>query len=128
MKLFTWANTLLIACLAFIKTKVDIVSPYLGTPKLTGFDNLDILSVWVNAKYSGCNIVLLTDINVEAKDLEFWARIPKGQAMEFLKDIVILRCKDKTEIKKLIPSIGSKFALAYGFSNGKLILSNKDAE
>lgn len=95
-------------------------------PKLEGFDYLDILHVWVKSEYSGSHVVILTDVNTEAKDVEFWARIPKGQALEFLKDVIILNCKDKTELEKLVPSIGTKFATAYGFSDGELFLTNKE--
>jgi hypothetical protein len=120
--------------LAFLSTKrsdehVEIQTPTLETKehkKLAGFDYLDILHVWVKSEYAGAHVIVLTEINAEAKDVEFWARIPKGQALEFLKDVVVLYCKDMSEIEKLVPSIGTKFATAYGFCDGNLVLTNKE--
>lgn len=128
MILLTWLKAFFLQLWQSLLAEIALIkfATLKNNKKLTGFDYLDILHVWVKTEYSGAHIILLTDINVEAKNLEFWAKIPRGQALEFLKDVVVLFCKDRTELERLISNIGSNFASAYGFSDGDLILTNKD--
>jgi hypothetical protein len=94
--------------------------------KLSGYDYLDILSFWVNKVYPYSHVILLTNINVEAKNIQFWAKVPTYQSPLFLKDIVVLLCKDQTEMMRLIRNIDTNFAEAYGFICGKLVSSNEE--
>lgn len=93
---------------------------YPGT-RFQGYSYMEMLTQWVNYTYGKLNIVVLKDINHEAKGLSFWARLPKEKAAELLNDIVVLHCSDKAEVNRIVDSIGPDFADAYGFSNGRLI-------
>jgi hypothetical protein len=94
--------------------------------KLTGFDYTDILSQWVSMKYPLDHVIILMNINVEAKNIQFWAKVPQVEIGNFLKDIVVLRCKDLSQLAQLIGNIPEEFAEAYGYSAGCLISYNKE--
>jgi len=82
--------------------------------KLVGFDYSTILVEWAKQKYPNQSLVILTNINVQAKSLEFWAKIPANSIGFFQKDVAILRCKDQTEMNTLIDNIPEEFADAIG--------------
>jgi hypothetical protein len=94
--------------------------------KLSGFTYHEILAQWVYSKYYNENLIVLTDINVEAKDIQFWAKVPQTEMGHFLKDVVIVHCKDKGEVQRLVENIHPNFAEAYGFSGGTLFTYNKE--
>jgi predicted transcriptional regulator len=114
-------------CIKIFKKANNIYSEETTTfKKLTGFDYTDILSQWVSTKYLYDHIIVLMNINVEAKNIQFWAKIPQTEIEHFLKDIVILRCKDQTQLIRLIENIPVEFAEAYGYSGGCLITYNRE--
>lgn len=84
--------------------------------KLEGFDYPSILIEWAKSKYPGESIVVLYDINTSAKSLEFWAKVPAVSRGPFLKDVAVLRCKDHTEMSRLVRNIEPAFASAIGIS------------
>jgi hypothetical protein len=94
--------------------------------KLSGFYYHDIFSEWVIQKFKFEHVIILTNINVEAKNIQFWAKVPQTHATEFLKDIVLLKCKDRTELERLVQNMGVDFAEAYGYSAGVCVITNKD--
>lgn len=96
--------------------------------KLLGFDQEEILSQWVYLKFPFDHIVILTDINVEAKNIQFWAKVPSFERQQFLKDVVVARYKDKSEVEKLVDNIAPEFASAFGYSGGMLFTYNKKEE
>lgn len=102
---------------------ISIIVP---TKKLTGLDYSEILFQWAYLVYPDDHIIVLHNINVEAKNVGFWAKIPLEQVKHFIKDVVILRCKDISEMTRLVNNIGIDFAEAYGFSKGLLIITNKE--
>jgi hypothetical protein len=102
----------------------DIIYP--GS-RFQGYSYLELLTQWVGYTYGSLNIVVLKDLNPQAKGLSFWARIPREKATELLNDVVVLHCSDKAEVNRLVDSIGEEFADAYGFSNGRLINFNIDS-
>lgn len=97
-----------------------------GFKKLLGFDYLDIISQWISLKFPVDHIIILLNINVEAKNVQFWAKIPQTEIGHFLKDTVVLRCKDESEMERLVSNIPPNFAEAYGYSCGNLITYNKE--
>lgn len=96
--------------------------------KLRGLEYSDIVSQWVYLKFPFEHIIILSNINVEAKNIEFWAKVPKTEAIHFLKDIVLLRCKDISEMNRLINNIAPEFADAHGYSAGILITTNGEIQ
>lgn len=95
-------------------------SAYPGT-RFQGYSYVELLTQWVGYVYGSLNVVVIKDINPEARGLSFWARIPKEKASELMNDFVVLHCSDKAEVNRIVDSIGEDFADAYGFSNGRLI-------
>jgi hypothetical protein len=96
--------------------------------KLSGFTYVTVLCEWVSVKFPLEHVIILTNINVEAKNIHFWAKVPKTDAIEFTNDVVVLRCTDTSEMWTLITNIGEDFADAYGFCAGKLTMTNKERE
>jgi hypothetical protein len=97
-----------------------------SSPKLFGFDYPEILSQWIAFKYPREHIIVLLNINVQAKNIQFWAKVPQTDMKYFLQDTVILRCKDKSEVIRLVENIPPDFADAYGYSAGSLFTYNKE--
>lgn len=93
--------------------------------KVEGFVFTDLLYSWMKVKLRHGHFVVLYDINVSSKSTSFWTRIPSRYQKELVKDVVILRCKDKREVIHLCQSIEENFATAIGVSNGDLIAFNK---
>ncbi len=96
--------------------------------KLLGFDYSDILTEWVQKKYPRENLVIMTDINVAAKNLEFWAKLPAKSAGLFLKDVAVLRCKDYSEVERIVENTPYDFANALGISysgSTRVLTTNK---
>lgn len=104
----------------------QVTIPYENSSKLKGMSYEDIISEWVLAKHRNNHIVVLTNINVQAKNIQFWAKVPTTDMVHFVKDIVILHCTDKTEVSRLVENIPSNFADAIGYSAGTLVINNKD--
>jgi hypothetical protein len=100
--------------------------PYRNSAKLNGFDFEEVISQWVYLKYPREHLIILVNINVEAKNIQFWAKVPKTDSKHFLKDLVVLYCKDKTEVLRLVDNIPVEFAEAYGFSAGCMITFNRE--
>ena len=94
--------------------------------KLLGIDYVDVVAHWISINHSNKHIIALHNINVEAKNIKFWAKVPQTDIKYFLKDVVLLRCKDIPELTRLINNISEDFADAYGYSKGVLIHSNKE--
>jgi hypothetical protein len=101
-------------------------TPYRKSDKLTGFDIGDLIPEWVKFKYPSEHLIVLTEVNVQAKNIQFWAKIPKTDSQFFLKDLVVLFCKDKSEVIRLVENIPRDFADAKGFSAGELLIDNED--
>jgi hypothetical protein len=104
----------------------DVNVPYNRSDKLTGFDIGEIIQEWVRFKYPSEHLIILTEVNVQAKNIQFWAKVPKTESQFFLKDLVVLFCKDKSEVIRLVENIPRDFADAKGFSAGELLIDNED--
>ncbi|MNK09965.1 hypothetical protein D3C87_279750 [compost metagenome] len=89
--------------------------------KLVGYSFEEITAQWVRCKFPFEAIVVLFNIELSAKSLAFWAKVPKEKMEYMSKDVVILRCNDKTEVTRLIESIDPSFADAFGYCEGNLI-------
>lgn len=100
--------------------------PYKNSSKLQGIEYNDVISEWVTLKYPLNHLIILTNINVEAKNIQFWAKVPKTDMIQFVKDLVILHCQDRSEVVRLAENIPISFADAHGYSAGSLIIYNKD--
>lgn len=96
--------------------------------KVNGHSMLEVLSFWATVTYPLENLVVLTNVDVSAKGVSFWARLPKEKVEDLMQDIVVLRCKDRAEVFRLISSTPTSFADAYGFAGGKLVGTNSDVE
>lgn len=92
--------------------------------KIEAYSWTEVLSTWVRHTYPGQSLVILTNLEASAKGVSFWARLPKDRVENLLQDVVVLRCKDKPEVFRLIDSTPASFADAYGFSAGQLVGTN----
>jgi hypothetical protein len=93
--------------------------------KLEGFSYEEILGQWVRSNYPHESIVVLKDMNVEERDLSFWARIPKDKLEYIQKDVIVLRCGSKEKACEIVDSVESNFAEAFAFSGGILVSLNR---
>lgn len=89
-----------------------------------GIDLGEILLEWVQFSYSKQIIVVLFDINVAEKSSTFWDKVPYDRRSVFVKDVVILKCKDIRQAVQIVDSTYSNFAKAFAFKNGKIIYRN----
>jgi hypothetical protein len=105
-------------------TPIDKSQPYSNSAKLSGFGMCELVTEWVASRYPKSHVIVLTNINVSAKNITFWAKVPKPDMVKFLRDIVVLQCKDGTELKRLIDNIPSDFADAWGFYKGQMVDTN----
>lgn len=123
---FKCRNSIVLIPLTLFNWSVTPISkPVPITDKLVGLTMFDLISQWACSTHFYSNIIVLTNINVGAKNLQFWAKVPKVDIEHFLKDVVILHCKDRTELLRLIENIPPDFADAWGFGSGQLIQTNE---
>ena len=93
-----------------------------GSGRIHGFDLVeDVLPRWSARLWPNEYLVCLTNVNPKAKGPKFWAMIDQAKRTELLQDVVILCCKDKTEMENLLNSIDRSFAVAFGMLNGEII-------
>lgn len=119
---FPWANPFNYEVITYAMDGV----PYKNSSKLKGFEYPELISEWVSMKYPLRHLIVLSNISIEAKNIQFWAKVPKTDILHFVKDVVILHCKDKSEVLRLVENIPSSFADAQGYSAGISIIHNKD--
>jgi hypothetical protein len=132
-------NLLRIGALLAYNTLIGL---FKGTPILLNTNDPGLISLsrgvtgstysqWISESlvrmYPNCHVVVLTNINVSAKNVSFWAKVPVLDMPSFTKDVVTLRCKDKSEVVRLVDNISVDFADAKGYSSGKCIASNGDS-
>lgn len=91
---------------------------------ILGFDTRDIIEEWVEYKFSKEYVVVLMDINISEKSMEFWEGIPYTKKIVFSKEIIVLKCKDFRQVSQIIESVEREFAIALGFKAGNLVVSN----
>lgn len=97
-----------------------------GDGKVHGFDLIrELLPEWSARIWPNEFLVCLCHIDPAARSQRFWSMLKKEQITEMLKDVVVLRCKDLTEMETLIESIDRNFADAVGVCNGRLLLTNQ---
>lgn len=93
--------------------------------KISGFSNTWVIHEWVSVACKKGVVLVLTDIDPSFKKPEFWAAMPREDARAFTNDIVILRCKNLEEMKKICDSIDTRFATATGFYRGQPVYENE---
>jgi hypothetical protein len=89
-----------------------------------------VLPQWTARTWPNEHVICLVDVDLVAKGPKFWAMLNPAQRLELYKDVVVLRCKDKTEMQTLVESISSNFAKAFALFNGEMLATNylKDYE
>lgn len=95
--------------------------------KLFSLSYAEVLCGMMKRSYGSGNYIVLTNVNLSAKNLQFWAKVPKEDMPHFFKDVIVMRCKDKSQMLSLISNIGPDFAEAMGFSAGELVTVNTDS-
>jgi hypothetical protein len=94
--------------------------------RLQGYTWIDILSTWIHFRYPNESVLVLTNIDVGAKGMSFWLRLPKDKIESLMNDVVVLRCDSASDLKAAIEAVADKFADAYGFIDGRLVHTNTD--
>lgn len=97
-----------------------------GNDRLKGYSWLDVLSTWIHFRYPNENLVVLTNIDVGAKGMSFWLRLPKDKIEGLLNDVVVIRCDSAADVKNAVTAVADKFAEAYGFIEGRLVYTNTE--
>ena len=93
--------------------------------KLYGFDLIEqVIPFWSSRIWPNEYLVCLTDVNPKSKGPKFWALLDSKKRSSLLKDVVVLRCKDLTEMEVLLDSIDISFAKAFGVLNGAILECN----
>jgi hypothetical protein len=93
--------------------------------RMQGFDlHEEVLPQWAARTWPNEHVICLVDIDIQAKGPKFWSMLTPAQRSELYKDVVVLRCKDKTEMQHLVESISPSFARAYAVVNGDIIDTN----
>lgn len=99
-----------------------------GNTKLQGISYYEIIDQWVNCFFKNQYVIILTNVRVETKNIAFWAKLPNNYKIQFVEDVIILRCKDKSEIEMLVRNIEEEFAEAIGYANGTRCITNIDSK
>jgi hypothetical protein len=86
--------------------------------RLKGYELERVLWTWVNFTHPGKNVVILHNLDPEAKGTSFWLRIPQDKVRELLNDIVVIRCDSQKDVIDLVDSVPEHFAQAYGYCVG----------
>jgi hypothetical protein len=89
-----------------------------------GISYKNLISSWVRINFDGEYILVLTDIDLSKKPSLFWENIPYIRKMAFTEEVVILKCKDSSQMQNIVDSIESSFATAWGYRNGILVSTN----
>lgn len=89
-----------------------------------GLNYEDIIREWVQLNFGSECIVILTDIDVSQKSMDFWDSIPYVKKVVFTKEVVVLKCKDFSQVEQIVNSVERKFASAFGFKAGTLVYTN----
>ena len=93
--------------------------------RVQGFPLVTVLEDWSGFRYPGEHVVILTDIDVSKKGMDFWAKLPKAILREFVySGVVVLRCNDLAEAMNLLYDIPFDFADAHIFVNGSHVAMN----
>jgi hypothetical protein len=90
-----------------------------------GLSYKSLIADWVKANFKGEHILILTNIDLSQKPAVFWENIPYVRTLIFTEEVVILKCKDASQMQKIIDSIEPKFAAAWGYRGGNLISTNE---
>jgi hypothetical protein len=96
----------------------------LSMKKIEGFSYLDILHDWIRVNHRSGYRVVLYDIDVSFRPTDFWRKIPAENALLLNKDVVVLYCKDASQVIAICESINVDFANALGFKDGNLFYYN----
>ncbi len=94
------------------------------TGKVIGFNNSEVIGKWSSQIWVNEIVVILTDINFAGKERTFWNTLTAHQRTQFIKDVVVLKCRDKNEASELVTSISPDFATATTYLNGKVLFNN----
>jgi hypothetical protein len=86
-----------------------------------GISYQDIVQAWVEDNFKGEYVIVLTEIDLTKKPSVFWENIPYIKKIAFNNEVVVLRCKDKGQMDRIIDSIEPGFAIAWGFKGGQLV-------
>lgn len=95
-----------------------------STSKMSGFSLSEVIELWSARLWVNEFIVVLTDINPGAKGPGFWSRLTRDQRTSLGEDVVVLRCKDRSELTHLVDSTDPTFACAMGLLNGTTLCTN----
>lgn len=93
--------------------------------RMYGFSMLEVIQYWSSRLWLNQYIVALVDVDPASKGSDFWNRLTRDQKENLNQEIVILKCKDRTELMNLTDSIDPSFATSYGLLNGNLLVSNE---
>lgn len=96
------------------------------TGKFRGYHFVDVLGDWLRHRYGGEYVVVLSNIDYSRRGPDFWSKLPREHIDALSKDVVVLRCQDRTQVSHIVRSVDSGFAVAEGFFNGDIIYSNED--
>ena len=89
-----------------------------------GMSYKELIGDWVGMNFDGEHVLVLTDIDLTQKPDYFWENIPYLRKVAFSEEVVILKCKDFSQLQRIVDSIEPGFANAWGYRAGMLITTN----
>lgn len=100
--------------------------PYTVSNRAQGFSMEALLERWISCdvEFYDKILVVLSDIEVSSRSIDFWKSLGPKEANLFTRDLVILVCKDLDQGFKLVESISKSFANAWLINNGQVLIDN----
>lgn len=97
-----------------------------SSDKMIGFSFRETLAHWSAKMFPNEHLVILIEPDPRRKGPAFWSRLSPTQRIHMMNDVVVLRCKDETEMNSLLWSIDPQFSDAMAILNGDVINSNDE--
>lgn len=89
--------------------------------KVFGFSIEELIKCWSKHNWQNQYIVVLTDVDQNAKGADFWSKLPQARRLTFVEEVVVLKCEDRSKVISLLECIEPSFASATGLVNGCVI-------
>lgn len=93
--------------------------------KVVGFSLNVVLADWTRRCYPGVPVLVLYDVNPNARINEFWSKLPQGTTRVLTSsEVVVLMCKGERQGLELMQAIPPDLASACLYLDGGILDSN----
>lgn len=92
---------------------------------MTNFSYQEVLAEWSANVFPATYVVVLHDVNSQARLNDFWKKLPPGTAAKLASsDVSVLICKDRASALEVSMAIPPDLGDSYLFKDGVLVDSN----